>query len=96
MVNLFQYKTGDRAKINRQTKTEMATGQTNISKTFGRHDSQRKEVLFFAYPHFLFFNFFATAHCTHLPLLVYAQTNPTQKQSQKSAIPSIHFYLIKR
>ena len=44
-----------------------------------RTTSQRNEVLFFANPHFLFFNFNATAHCTHLPLLACTQSQPKSK-----------------
>jgi len=44
--------------------------RTDMKRTFlykpsdltARHDSQRKEVLFFADPHFLFFNFIAATH----------------------------------
>jgi len=52
------------------------------NKQYGRtarHDSQRNEVLFFTHPHFLFFNFVAAAHCTHLALLAYAQSDPKSK-----------------
>jgi len=41
--------------------------------------SQRNEVLFFAHPHFLFFNFIASAHCTHLPLLAVTQAKSKSK-----------------
>jgi len=44
--------------------------------------SQRKEVLFFANADFLFFNFYATAHCTHLSLLADTQTNPKAKSKE--------------
>ena len=44
--------------------------------------SQRNEVLFFAHPHFLFFNFIASAHCTHLPLLADTQANPKAKSKE--------------
>ena len=46
-----------------------------------RHDSQRKEVLFFANAHFLFFNFTATAHLAHLVL---PDTQANASQNQKS------------
>ncbi|MBK7389252.1 MAG: hypothetical protein IPI23_09355 [Bacteroidetes bacterium] len=44
--------------------------------------SQRNEVLFFANAHFLFFNFNASAHCTHLPLLADTQANPKAKSKE--------------
>jgi hypothetical protein len=44
--------------------------------------SQRNEVLFFADPHFLFFNFNTSAHCTHLPLLPDTQANPKAKSKE--------------
>jgi hypothetical protein len=44
--------------------------------------SQRNEVLFFANAHFLFFNFYAPAHCTHLPLLADTQANPKAKSKE--------------
>ena len=47
-----------------------------------RTTSQRNEVLFFATSHFLFFNFSATSHCTHLPLLATAQPNPKAKSKE--------------
>jgi hypothetical protein len=57
--------------------------------------SQRKEVLFFANAHFLIFNFIANTHCTHLPLLAYAQTNPKAKSKECNSFPPL-FYLIKQ
>ena len=54
------------------------------NKRYGRtaqHDSQPKEVLFFADPHFLFFNFMATAHLAHLVL---PDTQASASQNQKS------------
>jgi hypothetical protein len=47
-----------------------------------RPTRQRNEVLFFADPHFLFFNFIASAHCTHLPLLADTQANPKAKSKE--------------
>lgn len=44
-----------------------------------RPTSLRNEVLFFANPHFLFFNFITTAHGTHLPLLADPQANRKSK-----------------
>lgn len=60
----------------------MTKGQTNIAEPISRYDSQRKEVLFFADPHFLFFNFLAAAQVAHfvLPLT----HKPTQRQNKKS------------
>ncbi|MCC6722615.1 MAG: hypothetical protein IT243_10480 [Bacteroidia bacterium] len=64
--------------------------RTDMKRTFlhrpsdltARHDSQRKEVLFFADPHFLFFNFVAAAQVAHfiLPLT----HEPPQRQNKKS------------
>jgi len=51
-----------------------------------RPTSQRNEVLFFATAHFLFFNFSATAHCSHLFCLQTHQ--PTLRQKHKRAIPT--------
>ncbi len=48
-----------------------------------RPTSQRNEVLFFADPHFLFFNFRATTHLAHLVL---PATQPDPSQNQKSQI----------
>lgn len=42
-----------------------------------RPDSQRSEVLFFAHPHFLFFNFLATAHSSTFGFC--RHTKPKQK-----------------
>jgi hypothetical protein len=50
-----------------------------------RHDSQRKEVLFFATAHFLFFNFLADAQVAHFVLP--QPHKPTQWQNKKS-----HFF----
>ncbi|MEY4570829.1 MAG: hypothetical protein RLZ10_22 [Bacteroidota bacterium] len=50
-----------------------------------RYDSQRKEVLFFATAHFLFFNFLAAAQVAHFVLP--QPHNPTQRQNKKS-----HFF----
>jgi hypothetical protein len=47
-----------------------------------RPTSQRNEILFFASAHFLFFNFIASAHCTHLPLLADTQANPKAKSKE--------------
>ncbi len=63
--------------------------RTNMKRTFlhklsgrtTRHDSQRREVLFFAHPHFLFFNFMAAAHLAHLVL---PDTKADPSQNQKS------------
>jgi len=61
--------------------------------TFGRtdkHTTQRKEVLFFATAHFLFFNFIADTHLAHfvLPLT----HKPTQRQNKKSQISQRFIY----
>jgi hypothetical protein len=67
--------------------------RTDMKRTFldniteqltARPTSQRNEVLFFADPHFLFFNFFANAHLAHLVL---PDTQATASQNQKSQIP---------
>jgi hypothetical protein len=44
--------------------------------------SQRNEVLFFADPHFLFFNFRAPTHLAHL-VLPDTQSNPSQNQKSQ-------------
>ena len=44
--------------------------------------SQRKEVLFFANADFLFFNFIATTHCTHLSLHANTQAHPKAKSKE--------------
>jgi len=50
-----------------------------------RPDSHRKEVLFFAYPHFLFFNCLADTQVAHFVL---PQTHKlTQRQNKKSHFP---------
>jgi len=55
-----------------------------------RTTSLRNEVLFFANPHFLFFNFNATAHCTHLPLLADPQANPKTKSKECNRQRTLH------
>ncbi|MBS0646486.1 MAG: hypothetical protein JSR97_07840 [Verrucomicrobia bacterium] len=57
--------------------------QTN--KLTARLDSQRREVLFFAHPLFLFFNFMATAKVAHFVLPL--PQKPTRRQIKKS-----HFF----
>ena len=55
------------------------------NETYGltaRHDIQRSEVLFFARPHFLFFNFLAAAQVAHFVLP--QPHKPTQRQNKKS------------
>ena len=47
-----------------------------------RPTSQRNEVLFFADTHFLFFNFFASAHLAHL-VLPDTQADPSQNQKSQ-------------
>lgn len=47
-----------------------------------RPTSQRNEVLFFATTHFLFFNFFATAHLAHLLLPANAQAKRKAKAKE--------------
>ncbi|HRE64811.1 MAG TPA: hypothetical protein PKU77_13565 [Ferruginibacter sp.] len=61
--------------------------QTFLHKTNDltvRLDSQRKEVLFFFEPHFLFFNFLAAAQVAHLVL---PDTQADPSQNQKSHFP---------
>ena len=55
------------------------------------HTSQPDKVLFFADPHFLFFNFIANAHCTHLPLIAYTQANPKAKAKECNRQRFINF-----
>ncbi|MBS1649975.1 MAG: hypothetical protein JSR09_09755 [Bacteroidetes bacterium] len=50
-----------------------------------QHDSHRKEVLFFAPAHFLFFIFLAAAQVAHFVLP--QPLKPTQRQNKKS-----HFF----
>ena len=72
---------------------------TSMKRTFfddiqngltARPTSQRKEVLFFANAHFLFFNFNANAYCTHLPLLADTQTNPKAKSKECNRQRTVH------
>jgi hypothetical protein len=46
------------------------------------HTCRPDKVLFFPTAHFLFFNFIAYTHCTHLLLPAYAQTNPKSKAKE--------------
>jgi len=55
------------------------TIQLNLT---ARHDSQRREVLFFAHPHFLFFNFWAAAQVAHFVLPLTHKL--AQRQNKKS------------
>ena len=55
------------------------------------HNSLPDKVLFFADPHFLFFNFFANPHCTHLPLPAYAPANPKAKSKECNRQRFINF-----
>jgi hypothetical protein len=59
-----------------------------------RHDSQRREVLFFADPHFLFFNFNAAAQMAHW-VLPNTQANPSQnpKSHFSQRFDSSNYYL---
>jgi hypothetical protein len=59
-----------------------------------RHDSQRKEVLFFADPHFLFFNFLPTAQVAHL-VLPDTQADPSQNQKSHFSYRSIKILTLK-
>ena len=57
------------------------------NRTFGRtdkHTTQRREVLFFATAHFLFFNFNANTHLAHL-VLPDTQADPAQNQKSQIA-----------
>lgn len=56
----------------------IAFGQTTKQTT------QRKEVLFFATAHFLFFNFIADTHLAHLVLPI-TQADPSQNQKSQIA-----------
>ena len=51
-----------------------------------RLDSQRKEVLFFADPHFLFFIFLAAAKVAHLVLPLH--TKPTLRKTKRATSPT--------
>ncbi|OFY63951.1 MAG: hypothetical protein A3H98_13425 [Bacteroidetes bacterium RIFCSPLOWO2_02_FULL_36_8] len=70
----------DRATIKLTDMKQSDIGTTTFGLTV-KHDSQRKEVLFFSTAHFLFFNFMATAQntlsffCRH--------TNPMQKKMKE-------------
>jgi len=85
---------GDSATVKR-TDMKRTFSHNKTSRRTARHDCQRREVLFFAHPHFLFFNFMATAHLAHL-ILPDAQANPSQ--NQKSQIPfalnSSQYYIL--
>jgi len=66
-------------------KRKVMTRTFTHNETYGltaRTDSQRKEVLFFAHPYFLFFNFLAETQVAHfvLPLT----HKPIQRQNKKS------------
>jgi hypothetical protein len=65
--------------------------QTDMNRTFldniterltARPTSQDNDVLFFSTAHFLFLNFNATSHCTHLPLLACTHTDPKAKSKE--------------
>ena len=66
-------------KLDNYEVTDIATTTNGLTAD---HTCQRKEVLFFTNANYLFFNFKATAHCTHL--LLPLTHKPTQWQ--KSAI----------
>jgi len=55
------------------------------------HTSRLNKVIFFADPHFLFFNFNAIAHCSHLLLPANAQTNLKAKAKESNRQPFIIF-----
>lgn len=63
-----------------------------VNNLTARHDSQSEEVLFFADPHFLFFNFLPTAQVAHLPVrqagLALPDTQAEPSQNQKSHFPN--------
>jgi hypothetical protein len=53
-----------------------------------RHDSQRKEVLFFADPHFLFFYFFWQPHKWHI---WFCPTHkPTLRKTKRATLPTLY------
>ncbi|MEZ5036893.1 MAG: hypothetical protein R2760_05310 [Chitinophagales bacterium] len=60
---------------------------TLVKKRYGKtaiHDSQHKEVLFFADPHFLFSNFLPAAQVAHFVL--HLPHKPSRRQNQKSCL----------
>lgn len=61
----------------------MTAEQTNMTETLTQHDSNRREGLSFAYPHFLFFNFRAAAQMAHWGL--------PDTQDDPSKNPKSHF-----
>lgn len=70
-------------------KRKVMTRKFTHNETYGltaRHDSQRKEVLFFAYTHFLFFNFLPAAQVAHFVLP--QQHKPTQRQTKRATFPT--------
>ncbi|MCW5932266.1 MAG: hypothetical protein KIS69_11475 [Bacteroidetes bacterium] len=54
-----------------------------------QHESQRWEVLFIAYPHFLCFNFIAASQVAHFGLPL--SHKPPQRQNKKSHFPQRFF-----
>ena len=70
----------DSANI-KQTDMKQTLLDNITERLTSRPTSQRNEVLFFADTHFLLFNFIASAHCTHLPLL--ADTQAKLKANSK-------------
>jgi len=54
----------------------------NICGNISQQLSSQRKVLFFANADFLFFNFIATTHCTHLSLLADTQAHPKAKSKE--------------
>jgi len=79
---------GDSSNI-KQTDMKQSFLDNITERLTTQPNSQRKEVLFFAYAHFLFFNFMPP-HIAHICLCP-QPTNPAQGQSQKSAIANALF-----
>jgi hypothetical protein len=68
-------------KTNKRTVTDIGT-KTN--RETGKRSGRHRKVLFFASPHFLFFNFTTDAHLAHclLPATAQSQTNGQKSKSQ--------------
>jgi hypothetical protein len=60
-----------------------------IERLTTRPTSHPDEFLFFPSPHFLFFNFMPTAHCTQLQAA--RKTNSTAKACNRVQSPSLYF-----
>ena len=58
------------------------------------HTSHADKVLFFAHPHFLFFNFTADAHLAHCLLPAYTQARQKGKSQRAIFFPVLYSTII--